>query len=171
MEGAKKIEVPVLDWFERYKRLIDLAYGSIMSADEYVYHRYGEEEWLEYLEATRLRWTEPVARRIVEKHGLKPTMEDALELWGIYCQEVWGYGDSRFVSIRMESETRGVLTAMGGCRIWALTPEEKRGEIPCHKPCTYEMQGVTNALAPDWKVHLPKACPLGDDSCDFVLTC
>lgn len=36
MEKGKKIEIPVLDWFERYKRLIDLGYRSIMSAGQHV---------------------------------------------------------------------------------------------------------------------------------------
>ncbi|MEW6442847.1 MAG: hypothetical protein AB1640_18065 [bacterium] len=170
MGKGRKVEIPGLGWFDRYKRLIDLGYRSILEGDEYVYHRWGEEEWLKYVSDTRPKWTEPVARRIVEKRGLKPTVEDGLQLWGIYSQEVWGYGDPRYVDARMESEGRGILTALGGCRMWALRPAEKRGKVPCHKACRNEMQGVANALSPKFKVDVPRACPLGDSSCEFVLT-
>ena len=163
-----KVEIPQIDWFERYKRLIDIGYGMLGAADDYIYHNWGEEEWLNYIEETRPKWSGRVAKRLVEKFGPNPDIEGVLKLLGIYAQEVWGFGDPRFVDSNLETPTKGTWTNLV-CRSWELMSEGERATAICDKACIWEWKGVVGALSPDIKVTMVKAYPRGDDRCEFTL--
>jgi len=157
-----RIEVPKLDWEERYKCLFDGIYAMMEADDEYVYHRWGEKEWLKFAEKARPRWSGAIARRLIRKHNLKPDIEGALKLCGLYFQEVWGFGDPRFVDSHMESPARGTWTNLV-CRQW----EKMEHKIPWDKACIWDWAGLIGALSPDIKVTMTMSRPWGDDRCEL----
>ena len=77
------VDIPKLDWFERYKRLIDIAWGGLLADEVFVYRKWGKEAQVEFLLQTRPKWTETGARRLIEKLSLKPDVEGAIKLLGV----------------------------------------------------------------------------------------
>ena len=114
---VRDVEVPKLDWLERYKRLLDVGWGALVADEEYVYRHFGQEELTRYWRETRPMWSGPVGKKLSEKLGLKPDMEGAIKLLGVYSQELWGFGDPRYIQAKLESPTKGVFTNLA-CRGW-----------------------------------------------------
>jgi hypothetical protein len=159
-----KAEIPKLDWMERYKSLFEGIYAMMEADDDYVYNRWGEEEWLKFVQEARPRWSTAIAKRLIRKYGLKSDIEGALKLCGLYFQEVWGFGDPRFVDCNMESPTKGTWTNLV-CRQW----EKAKSKVPCDKACLWDWIGLIRALSPGIKVTMTKARPWGDDRCELCL--
>ena len=161
------VDIPKLDWFERYKRLIDFGWGVLGAEEDFIYHKWGREALGEFLQQTRPKWSGEVAKKLIQKLGLKPDVEGAITLLGVYGQEVWGYGDPQYFEAKLESPTRGTFANLV-CRGWVKTPEHCK-EMNCDIACILEFGGVVNALSPDLKVTLTKAFPRGDDRCEYTV--
>ena len=118
---SKEIDVPKLDWFERYKRLLDVSWAALLADEDFVYRKWGKEALLEFLVQTRPQWSGTVAKRFVEKMGVKPDIEGAIKLLAIYSQELWGYGDPQYFDMRIDSPTKGAFINLV-CRGWEKNP-------------------------------------------------
>ena len=164
---STEVDIPKLDWFERYKRLIDVSWGALLADEDFVYRKWGKEALLEFLVQTRPQWSGVVAKRLVEKLGLKPDVEGAIRLMGVYSQEVWGFGDPQYTEARLETPTKGTFTNLV-CRAWEKTPEHCK-ETDCDIACAAEYGGLARALSPDLKVTVTKARPRGDDRCEYTV--
>ena len=164
---STKVDIPKLDWFERYKRLIDAAWGILLADEEFVHHKLSKEELAEFLQQTRPKWSGAVAKRLVEKLDLKPDVEGAIKLLGVYSQEVWGFGDPRFCEAKLETPTKGTYTNLV-CRGWEKAREHSK-ETHCDMACGAEYSGVVSALSPKIKVTITKARPRGDDRCEYTV--
>jgi len=130
---SKKVEIPALDWFERYKRLIDLAWGALLADEDFIFRNMGKEAYIKYGKETRPKWAGAAGRKISKKYGLKPTLEDATQLLGIYGQEIWGFGDTRFIEANLESPTKGTFAILA-CRGWE-TDKEHHIRTQCNMAC------------------------------------
>ena len=108
-----------------------------------------------------------MAKRLVEKLGLKSDVEGATKLIGVYSQEIWGFGDPQFVEAKLEAPTKGILTILA-CRGWEKEKEHSK-EIHCDIACGAEYSGVVNALSPKVRVKITKARPRGDDRCEYTV--
>ena len=166
------IEVPVLDWVERYKRMIDAAYTVFFEAEKQIHKRCEEKKALEMRSQIHKALGITIARRLIKKFGLKPTVEDALKLLVLYSSEVWGFGAREYVSAKLESPNRGVYANLV-CRGWEIA--KKSGmlnfmkDMDCSKGCMVEYSAVVHTLDPSMKVTMTKAMPWGDNRCEFVL--
>ncbi len=164
---STEVNIPKLDWFERYKRLIDAAWGVLLADEDFVYRRWGKEALSEFFKQTRPKWSGVVAKRLIEKLSLKPDVEGAIKLLGVYSQEVWGFGDPRYFEVRLESPTSGTFTILA-CRGWEKMPEHCK-KINCGIACHAECSGVISALSPDLKLTIVQARPRGDDHCKYTI--
>ena len=165
---SRDVEVPKLDWLERYKRLLDVGWGALVADEEYVYRHFGQEELTRYWRETRPMWSGPVGKKLSEKLGLKPDMEGAIKLLGVYSQEVWGFGDPRYIQAKLESPTKGVFTNLA-CRGWEKMQAHHK-ETHCDVACAAEFGGVLSGLSPKFKMTITKARPRGDDRCEYTVT-
>ncbi len=165
-------EAPSLDWKDRYKYLLDAAYAVFFGFEELVHNLCDESASLKIREAVHKSLGESVARRLIKKYGLKPTVEDALKLLVLYSAEVWGFGARQYVKAVLENPNRGVYANLV-CRGWELAKRSgKLGimkEMDCSKGCRAEYEAVVHALNPKLKVIMTKAYPWGDDRCEFVI--
>jgi len=164
---STELDIPKLDWFERYKRLTDAAWGALWADEDYVYRKWGKEALLEFYKETRPKWSGTVGKRLVEKLGFKPDIEGAVKLLRAYSQEVWGFGDPQYFDARVESPTKGVFASLI-CRGWEKMPEHCK-ETNCDIACAAEYGGVVRALSPDIKLTVTKARPTGDDRCEYTV--
>jgi len=164
---STEVDIPKLDWFERYKRLIDFAWNVLFAEEDFVYRKWGKEALTEFIQQTRPQWSGALAKRLIEKAGLKPDVEGAIKLLGVYTQELWGYGDPRFAEARLETPNKGTFTNLV-CRGWEKMMEHCQ-EINCDIACDTEYGAVVRTLSPDFRVTLTKARPRGDDRCEFTV--
>ena len=162
-----QVDIPKFDWFERYKRLIDIAWGSLLADEDFVYHKWGKDAYMEFLQQTRPKWTQALAKRLIEKLALKPDIEGAIKLLGVYSQEIWGFGDPQFFEAKLETPTKGTFSNLV-CRAWEKAREHSK-ETHCDISCGIEYAGVVSALSPDIKVTITKARPRGDDRCQYTV--
>ncbi len=160
-----KIEIPTFDWFERYKLSNHAAWSSFIGTHTTVQKIWGEEGFKKFDNEYRKAAFHPVGQKLVEKLNLEPDIEGVLKIAGAYTQEVWGYGDSRFVEIFKNGPNKGTLriSVCRGYEKW-----HKNTGVDCGYACDSEYRAVTSALSPDVKVALVKAYPWGDDHCEFV---
>jgi hypothetical protein len=161
------VDIPKLDWFERYKRLVDVGWGIVLADEDFVYRKWGREALAEFLQDTRPKWSGAVAKRLVEKLGLKPDVEGVIKLLGVYSQELWGFGDPQFFEAKLETPTKGTFTNLV-CRGWEKAREHSR-KTNCDVPCGAEYEAVVRALSPNIEVTLTKARPRGDDRCEYTV--
>jgi len=164
---STEVEIPKLDWLERYKRLMDVAWGALLADEDFVYRKWGKAALAEFLEGTRPKWSGAVAKRFVDKLGLKPDVEGAIKLLGVYSQELWGFGDPQYSEAKLESPTKGTYTNLV-CRGWEKSPEHCK-ETNCEIACGNEYMAVIKALSPDLKLTVTKARPRGDDRCEYTV--
>ena len=164
---STKVDIPQLDWFERYKRMIDIVWGALFADEDFVYRKWGKEALAEFLQQTRPKWSGKVAKRIIEKIGLKPDVEGAIKLLGVYSQEVWGFGDPQYSEAKLESPTKGTFTNLV-CRGWEKSKEHCI-ETNCEIACAAEYDGLVSALSPQLKFSMTKARPRGDDRCQYTV--
>jgi len=164
---ATEVDIPKLDWFERYKRMIDAGWGALLADEEFVYRKWGKEGLTEFLQQTRPKWSGAVAKRLVDKLGLKPDVEGAIKLLGVYSQEVWGFGDPQFSEAKLENPTKGTYTNLA-CRGWEKSKEHCI-ETNCEIACVAEYGGLVSALSPQFKFTVTKARPRGDDRCEYTV--
>ena len=162
-----EVDIPKLDWFERYKRMIDAGWGALLADEEFVYRKWGKEGLTEFLQQTRPKWSGAVAKRLVDKLGLKPDVEGAIKLLGVYSQEVWGFGDPQFSEAKLENPTKGTYTNLA-CRGWEKSKEHCI-ETNCEIACVAEYGGLVSALSPQFKFTVTKARPRGDDRCEYTV--
>jgi len=160
-----KIEIPQFDWFGRYKLANHAAWLCFVGAHTTAKKIWGEEGFKRFDDEFRLAACGPVGQKLVEKLKLEPDIEGALKLVGAYTQEVWGYGDTRFVDAVKNSPNKGTLK-IAVCRGYERW--HKNTGVDCGYACHLEYQAVVNALSPDFKVTLIKAHPWGDDHCEFI---
>ena len=165
---SRDVEVPKLDWLERYKRLLDIGWGALVADEEYVFRHFGQEELTRYWRETRPTWTGPVGKKLGEKLGLKPDMESAIKLLGVYSQELWGFGDPRYIKAKLESPSKGIFTNLA-CRGWEKM-QEHHNETHCEVACASEFGGVLRGLSPKFKLTITKSRPHGDDCCEYTVT-
>ena len=165
-------DVPKLDWFERYKRMLDIAYTSLMTAESQIRMGVEPERAIEAVKELHKSFGSACAEKLVKKFDLKPTVEDALKLFLLYSCEVWGYGETKYVSAKLESPKRGVYDNLV-CRGWELAKkmgmEEMMKEVNCAEGCIAEYSSILGALSPDLKAKMIKALPWGDDVCEWVV--
>ena len=164
---ATEVDIPKLDWFERYKRMIDIGWGALLADEDFVYRKWGKEGLTEFLQQTRPKWSGAVAKRLVDKLGLKPDVEGAIKLLGVYSQEVWGFGDPQFSEAKLENPTKGTYTNLA-CRGWEKSKEHCI-ETNCEIACVAEYGGLVSALSPQFKFTVTKARPRGDDRCEYTV--
>jgi len=164
---STKVDIPKLDWFERYKRLLDFGWGILTAEEDFIFNKWGREALDEFLQQTRPEWSGAMAKRLIGKLDLKPDVEGAIKLLGVYGQEIWGFGDPQYFDARLETPTKGTFANLV-CRGWEKTPEHCR-EMNCDVACSLEFGGVVAALSPDLKVTLTKAFPRGDDRCEYTV--
>ena len=166
------IEVPVLDWMERYKRMVDAAYTVFFEAEKQIYERCEGEKALEMREAIHRTLGITIAKKLIKKFNLKPTIEDALKLLVLYSSEVWGFGAREYVSAKLESPNKGVYANLV-CRGWEIAKKSSMIDfmknMDCSKGCIVEYTSVVHTLDPTIKVNMTKAMPWGDDRCEFIL--
>ena len=164
---ATEVDIPKLDWFERYKRMIDIGWGALLADEDFVYRKWGKEGLTEFLQQTRPKWSGAVAKRLVDKLGLKPDVEGAIKLLGVYSQEVWGFGDPQFSEAKLENPSKGTYTNLA-CRGWEKSKEHCI-ETNCEIACVAEYGGLVSALSPQFKFTVTKARPRGDDRCEYTV--
>ncbi len=164
---STKVDIPKLDWFERYKRLLDFGWGILAAEEDFIYNKWGREALDEFLQKTRPEWSGAIAKRLISKMDIKPDVEGAVKLLGMYGQEIWGFGDPQYFDARLETPTKGTFANLV-CRGWEKTPEHCR-KMNCDIACSLEFGGVVAALSPDLKVTLTKALPRGDDRCEYTV--
>ena len=164
---SKKIDIPKLDWFERYKRLIDAAWGIMLADEDFVYRKWGKEALAEFLKTTRPKWSGAVGKKLVEKLGLKPSVEEGIRLMAVYTQEVWGFGDPQHYEAKLETPNKGTFTILA-CRGWEKAREHSI-ETQCDIPCLIEFRGLVATLSPNIKITSTKARPRGDDLCQYTI--
>lgn len=162
-----EVDIPKLDWFERYKRMIDIGWGALLADEDFVYRKWGKEGLTEFLQQTRPKWSGAVAKRLVDKLGLKPDVEGAIKLLGVYSQEVWGFGDPQFSEAKLENPTKGTYTNLA-CRGWEKSKEHYI-ETNCEIACGAEYGAIVSALSPQFKFTVTKARPRGDDRCEYTV--
>lgn len=164
---SKEVNIPALDWYERYKRLTDAAWNALWADEDYVYRKLGKEALPEFYQETRPKWSGAVAKKLIEKLDLKPDVEGAVKLLRAYSQEVWGFGDSKYFEARLESPKKGTFANLV-CRGWEKMPEHCK-ETSCDIACAAEYGGVISALSPKIKVTVTKARPRGHDRCEYTV--
>ena len=169
---SEDLDIPVLDWKERYKRMLDAAYTVFFECERQVHEKCDSETSFEIRKRVHRALGTVVASKLIQKYGLKPTVEDALKLLVLYSSEVWGYGAREYVYAKLESDKKGVYANLV-CRGWELA--KKTGmldfmkEMDCSKGCMEEYSAVVHTLNPNLKVKMTKALPWGDDRCEFVI--
>lgn len=164
---SRKVDIPKLDWFERYKRLIDIAWAAMLADEDFVYRNSGKEEFLKFSQETRPKWSRAVAKKLIEKCGIKPDVEGAVKLLGVYSQEVWGFGDPQYSEAKLETPTRGIFANLV-CRGWEKEKEHCK-KTQCDIACAAEYGGIISALSPKIKFTITKARPRGDDRCEYMV--
>lgn len=169
----KKIEVPELDWLERYKRMVGIAYSLFMAADMQIHEDFELEEALPRIRRMHHAAGSECGAKLVRTFDLQPTVEDAIKLFKLYSCEVWGFGSDETVAAELESEDKGTFANLI-CRGWELAKrggmEERMKEINCGAGCIAEYTSLLRTLAPDLKIKMTKAYPWGDDRCEFTVT-
>ena len=174
MESGRdlKKETPALTWEERYRRMVDAAYAIVMSAEELVHAKCTKDTALEIRKGIHRALALSVAKKLIDKYSLKPTLEDALKLCVLYSAEVWGYGAREYVDTRMEAPNRGIYANLI-CRGWELAKRDGKldlmKEMDCAQGCIVEYETLVHALNPNIKIKMTKARPWGDDRCEWVL--
>lgn len=163
---AKNIDIPKLDWFERYKLANHAGWLLFAITQALVLRKWGHEGFKQFETEFRYDLGKGVGKKLVEKLKLEPNIEGALKLAGAYTQEVWGYGDPRFVDVFKKSPQEGVLS-VSVCRGWEKW--NKNAGVDCSYACAREYQGVLDPLSHHFRVTLSKAYPRGDDRCEFVI--
>ncbi len=165
-------KAPVLDWKDRYKYILDAAYTVFFGFEELVHKVCDEKTSARLRETVHRKLGESVAKRLINKYGLKPTVEDALKLLVLYSAEVWGFGARQYVKAVLENPKRGIYANLV-CRGWELAKRSGKldlmKEMDCSKGCKAEYEAVVHALNPKLKVTMTKAYPWGDDHCEFVI--
>jgi len=168
-EGYKtrRVDVPRLTDSERYKRILQIAYGCSTTYKRLIKERYGLEVMRELGRIVQRTNSTRCAKKLIEYYHLRPTVEDALKLMYMYSCEVWGYGDSQYVSALLVSSKKGVVVNHK-CRIWEKREEFGDPERPdCSPETEHEYQHMVHLLAPHLKVYMGKTFPHGDNSCDI----
>ncbi|MFC2003389.1 hypothetical protein ACFLV4_05540 [Chloroflexota bacterium] len=161
------VEIPKLDWLERYKRVVDAAWTMLLAYEDFVYRKWGTEALADLRQYARPEWSGVIAKRLVEKLGLKPDIEGAMKLFRLYSQEVWGFGDAQFFEDKLVSPTKGSFSNLI-CRGWEKEREHHK-ETRCDLACAAEYGGVLRTLSPTMKVTVTKAFPRGDDRCEYTV--
>lgn len=162
-----RLEIPKLDWPDRYGMLIDLAFGFMTATWDAIETKHGKDELMMFTSEVHPRMTGPIADRLAKKLGLKPNIDGALKLLGIYIQEVWGFGYPGFVELAQESPNNGIFTVLR-CRTWERWEETKR--MPCDLIDAFDYRAALNALAPTkFNVTVLKSRPRGDDRCEWAI--
>jgi hypothetical protein len=171
--GEINVEFPKLSWEERYRRMLDIAYTAVMTADQLIHDNVEDQEkaWA-MVETIHSSFSRGCAKRLIQKYNLKPTVEDALKLFLLYSCEVWGYGATEYVSAKLEGPKRGVYANLV-CRGWELAKRsgtvEMLKKLPCSRSCFAEYKGLLTELSPALKLTMTKAYPWGNDRCEFVI--
>ena len=164
----KEVEVPKLTWEERYRRMIDIAYGFFMGYKVLVEKRYGVEASMEISGEAQSAMSTRTAKKLIQNYDLKPTVEDVIKLMKLYSCEVWGYGADQYVGAYLESPQKGVFVNKV-CRSWERKKDYGDEKINCHLGCEKEYGAMAHQLAPQVKVTVGKAYPKGDDCCEFIV--
>jgi hypothetical protein len=168
----KEIEVPKLDYEERYKRIIDGAYVAVLTSDGLVQANVEPKKALEMIRKMHEALGSEIARKLIKKLNLEPNVEGALKLFKLYSCEVWGYGAEQYVSAKLESPSTGIYANLV-CRGWELQKragkEEEMKKMDCAQGCFSEYSSILKELCPDLKMKMTKAYPWGDDRCEFVV--
>ena len=164
----KKIEAIMIDWPERYKRLLDACYNTIHTARDYVEEKWGREAGEEFSKMHQGAMSPVVGKKLVEKLNLKPNVEGALKLLITYSQEVWGFGDSKFVEAWLETPTKGTYANLV-CRSWEKDTKNRKPPMDCVVGCQAEYQSLVKCLSPNIKVTFTKVYPWGDDRCEMTV--
>ncbi len=162
-----KIEIPTLDWYERYKRILDVLNSMGEGLMKYLTESFGKDEGMK-IYAEQIEPQQPIVagRKLVEKLGLKPDIEGALKLVGVYTREVWGFGDDRFTEIRRETPNKGTLT-IRRCKGWETI--FKPNGWDCAPGCLNEYQELVKILSPEFKAELSKCLARGDGFCEVTV--
>ncbi len=167
-----EIEVPKLDWFERYKRMVGIAYAVIMQSDMQTHADFEGEEAASRIAAFHKSVSSECGEKLVKAYDLKPTVEDALKLFLLYSCEVWGYGSYEYVEAKLENENKGTFANLV-CRGWELAKrmgkEDELRRLDCANGCTTEYTALLRALSDDLTLTMTKAFPRGDDRCEFTV--
>lgn len=168
----KEVKVPKLSYKERYKRVLDGAYASLLCSEEIIEANVESDKALKMRRTIHEALGSGIAKKLVKKFKLKPTVEDALKLFKLYSSEVWGYGADEYVSIRLEGSNKGTFTDLV-CRGWELQKragkEQEMRKMDCAQGCIAEHMAVLRELSPDIKLTWVKAYPWGDDRCEYVI--
>jgi len=168
----KEIEVPQLTWEERYRRMVELFYAGVFGADEEMEVQFNHDKASEVRGIIHRNLGKDVGARLVKKYNLEPTVEGALKLLKLYVCEIYGYGAKEYVSTKLESSDRGVLTIIA-CRGWVIQERAGNKELMKKMDCTVmsgeEFTGLIKALNTDFKLKVTKAFPRGDDRCEFII--
>ncbi len=168
-----KVEVPKLDWYERYKRMVDMAYSLFITAELQIHADFKDpEEAQPRIKALHGNCSSTCGSKLVKAHELKPTVEDALKLFMLYSCEVWGFGSYETVAVDLKNDNKGTFANLV-CRGWELATRqgivEELKKTNCSKGCTAEYEALLRTLSPDLKITMTKARPLGDDCCEFTV--
>ena len=163
------LDWPALSPSERYRRVTLEGLLLIQRTDEYVWERFGPEEWERFSDATRPGWAGPIGKKLARDHAaeLTPDIAGALKLMAVYGAEVWGSGHRDVTRIDKVDDSEGRLTITNhGCPQWGLVSEEMRNVFPCNKACGREMDSVVRqGLGEEFAVDTIMGRPFGDDDC------
>ncbi len=167
-----EVEVPELDWEERYRRMIEIAYTLFLTSELEVHSKCESDKSEEIRDKLHEAVGSVTGKRIVENFDLEPTVEDALKLFKLYSAEVWGYGADEYVSTDLESDEKGTYANLA-CRGWEIAKrrdlKDTMEEMDCGQGCITEYASVLKELSPDLDVEMTKALPWGDDHCEWVV--
>lgn len=168
-DNREELIVPKLNWQERYRRMIDIAYTLSNTYKNLLREEYGKEKTIDISKKVQGTMSSRCAKKLIEYYGLKPTVEDVIKLMKLYSSEVWGYGADEYVGAYLESPTKGAFVNKV-CRIWERRadygdPERK----DCHVQCEEEYTRLAHELAAGIKVSVGKAYPKGDNCCEFIV--
>ena len=166
-----EIKTPKLDWVERYRRMLDIAYTTLTTADMILYKKLDPNTASEMVKELHKSFASQCGKKLVEKFNLKSSVEDALKLFKLYSCEVWGYGAEEYVSAKLETQKKGVYANLV-CRGWELAKRSKQEEEMkkvCNDGCIVEYTTLLKTLAPNLKLKRTKLIPYGNDRCEYTI--
>lgn len=153
--------------------MLDTIYAAMRVFDGIFYKEFPLDKGLELSKEVHTKYGAACGKRLVEKQGLKPTVEDAVKLFMLYSREVWGFGAVEYVKGKLESPTRGVVTNLA-CRGWELSKRAGAEALDVMKKitcpaCEAEYNHLVGLLSPDISLRQTKGFPRGDECCEFII--
>ena len=166
----EEMEVPKLTWAERYRRMLEIAYGTFISYNTQLKEKYGEEIAINFSKNAQGSISSLCSKKLIKHYSLNPTVEDVVKLMKLYSCEVWGFGAEEYVGAYLKSPQKGVFVNKV-CRAWEKRKKDFGAErsYTCHLGCEEEYSHLAHVLAPQVKVRIGKAFPKGDDCCEFIV--